>query len=126
MDEVKEMLRKCNFNWFENLQSQKEQDVSSMAALLYKSLSECDFDDEEVNLMKQSFQAFCAAETDEYDQERVARAINEDIGVGTRVRYTRGIYTNVSDPLSTASKEAVGDKTKVEEETREGYCRTFS
>ena len=109
MDELKEILRKCNFNQFEfieNLQSHKEQDVFSMAALLYKSLSECNFGDEEVNLIKQSFQAFCA---DEYDQERVARAINGDI-VSESESDTPEAYTNVSDPISTAGKEFITKK----------------
>ena len=47
-----------------------------MLAQLYESFSKCDFDSDEVSLLRQSYQAFCAAEEYVYEQERTARAVN--------------------------------------------------
>ena len=111
--DIKEMLRRYNFNWFElieNLKSQMQQDFSStMLAQLYESLSKCDFDSDEVSLLRQSYQAFCAAEEDVYEQERTARAVNGEI-VSESESDTPESYTTVSDPLSTAGKKLIEKK----------------
>lgn len=81
-EDHKMLLRRCDFNWFEFvecLQSQEQQDISFMSAELFESFSECGLNEKELSLLRMSYLAFCAAEGDVYDQDRIARAVNGEI-----------------------------------------------
>ena len=110
---TQEMLRRCNFNWFEfmeNIPSQEQQDFLSVPNQLMLELFErCGLDEKEVLLLKQSYMAFCAAEGDAYSQERVARVVNGEI-VSESESDSPDAYASVLDPLSAAGKELIAKK----------------
>lgn len=105
-EDVKIMLRRCNFNWFEfteSLQSQQQELSSIQAQLMLESFSKRGFDEREMRLLRQSNLAFCAAEGDAYDEDRIARAVNGEI-VSASESDSLEAYTNVTELLSTAGK----------------------
>ena len=111
-EDHKMLLRRCDFNSFEFvecLQSQEQQDISSMSAELFESFSECGLYEKELSLLRMSYLAFCAAEGDVYDQDRIARAVNGEI-VSESESENPEAYMSVSDPLSTAGRELITKK----------------
>lgn len=101
-DDLKGILHRCNFNWFEfieHLQLQGQDFTPVEFDQLFQSLSKYDFDDVELALLQQSYQAFSAAEVDGYDQDQIARAINGEV-VSESESDTPEAYTNISDHLA--------------------------
>ena len=111
-DDLETLIRQYDLNWFqfiEHLQTQR-QNVSLMSGVPFEPVSSnCDFDEKEMSLLKQSYLAFCAAQGDEYEQERTARAVNDEI-VSESESDSPEAYINVSDPLSRPGKTLIAKK----------------
>ena len=111
--ELKEMLcnRTYNYNWFEfvdQLPTQKQQQLSSLPTqLVVSSFSKCGLEEKEVDLLTQSYLAFCSV--DSYDQGRIARAVNEEI-VSESESDNPEAYTNLLDPLCASGKDLITKK----------------
>ena len=76
------LLIQSQFNWFEF--QRKSLDVhegrnDEVLSEFFKQIPHCDFEEHEVDLIKQSHDAYCAAEAEECRQQRVANAINGDV-----------------------------------------------
>ena len=114
-ENLKTLLHRCDWNWFEFiecLQSQKQKDVSSMSAELFESVSKYDLDEKEMSLLNHSYLAFCAAEVEAYDQNRIARAVNGEV-VSESESDSPEAYVGVSDPLSTGGRQLIAKKRKM-------------
>lgn len=61
--DLKEMLYRCHFNWFQSMESlpgPKQQEFSSVPPqLMLELFNNCSFDDQEMLLLRQSYLAFC-------------------------------------------------------------------
>jgi len=54
-------------------------DEAAILSQFFRKVPQCGFEEHEVDLIKQSHDAYCAAEAEECRQQRVANAINGDV-----------------------------------------------
>lgn len=96
---------------------------------LAQDLSNCEFYRNEVILLKQSYQAFCAAEEDMYEQELTASVVNGEV-VSESESDLPEMYADISNPLSPAGKKLIketdNDKTRWKRKKRELLLKNVS
>ena len=76
------LLIQSQFNWFElqkrSMDVLEGRDEAAVLSQFFQKVPQCGFEEHEVDLIKQSHDAYCAAEAEECRQ-RVANAINGDV-----------------------------------------------
>ena len=77
--------------------------------MLYNIVSKFKVDTKEFQLVEQSFQAFVAAETDMYDQDRIVRSVNGEI-VSESESDDPESYVGLSSPFNRLGKSLVAKK----------------
>ncbi len=115
-EELKSTLERSCFNWFE-FWNQVEQlldiDQSSVDLCFMKKvfgrIAELGLSDEELNLTNQSYYAFLAAESDQAQDRRTARALNGEV-VSESVSDDPEAYLSATNPLSTAGRRLVAKR----------------
>ena len=78
--DLQALLSECNYNWFEFLDQYQciyrfQEGTPVDEEMLYNIVSKFKLDTKEFQLVEQSFQAFAAAKTDMYDQNRIVRGL---------------------------------------------------
>ena len=77
------LLIESQFNWFElqkrSMDVLEGRDEAAVLSQFFQKVPQCGFEEHEVDLIKQSHDAYCAAEAEECRQQRVANAINGDV-----------------------------------------------
>jgi len=103
------LLIKCKYNWFEfveQYQSNSQKDATVDVSALFNKVSKLKINTAAFELLKQSYQAFHAAETDMHEQEHIARIVNGDI-VSESESDDPEKYVGLSDPFSESAKSLV-------------------
>ena len=109
-DDMNEMLRRCNFNWFQFIDELKQHEFSSVEPqLMLESFDNCGFTKQEILRLRQSYLAFHTAEGEAYGQKRVERIVNGEV-VSESESDSPESYANIIDPLCTAGKELIAKK----------------
>lgn len=77
------LLIQSQFNCFElqkrSMDVLEGRDEAAVLSQFFQKVPQCGFEEHEVDLIKQSHDAYCAAEAEECRQQRVANAINGDV-----------------------------------------------
>ncbi|XP_065884820.1 uncharacterized protein [Dysidea avara] len=81
LEEFKQIVSKCHFNWFNIVESCRNVNEEALAATLNKALHDnnLDLESSKITLLLQSRDAYHNAASDAYESERIARAVNGEI-----------------------------------------------
>ncbi len=111
-DVLRRILVQSRYNWFEfveQVEDQLHRDISNEAESVFLEVSKLKIVEKEMCLLKQSYLAYCSVESDMYDQDRTARAINGEV-VSESESDTPEAYVGLREPLSTAGKRLLAQK----------------
>ena len=115
VEDVQELLQKCNYIWFEFilcLEEQLHKDTSCVSNALFDAIATRGYPNMNKELLHQSYVAYSVTEDDEYEQRRMARIVNGEIVSESDSDNDPEAYVNISEPLSEAGKALIVKKRK--------------
>ena len=102
------------FEFFDQLPTQEQQLSSLPSQLMVVSFSKWGLEEKEVDLLTQSYLAFCSV--DLYNQNRIARAVNDEIASKSESDNPEA-YTNLLDHLCVSGKDPHNKEENNDKET---------
>ena len=96
----------CKYNWFHFLGQYQSRNTAVNVEALFNEILKLEIDAGAFELLEQSYQAYLAVEKDMYDQDRIARCINEEV-VSESESGDPESYVGLTDPFSEVAKNLV-------------------
>ena len=103
---IQSLLVEFKYNWFHFLEQYQYRNTAVNVEALFNEISKLEIDAGAFELLEQFYQAYFAVEKDMYDQDRIARCINEEV-VSESESDDPESYVGLSDPFSEVAKSLV-------------------